>query len=216
MENNKKLALGGVIGGCLYALSSILLHWSGAMTGENPDPGWLTMGAMRCGAAELLALLGSVGLLAGFNSLYRMVKESCGKKMTRLSLIPVVGVVGMALFHGNVSCIEPLLYPILAKGSADSLYPDVDAAISGSFAPVDLIILVTFYLQLIPLFYGVFSGRFGVKKGLIILNPILGLILGLVLGAILPSPIKAISFGLRNLGEGLMYLIPLAYWKVKE
>lgn len=92
----------------------------------------------------------------------------------------------------------------------------MDAAISGSFAPVDLIILVTFYLQLIPLFYGVFSGRFGVKKGLIILNPILGLILGLVLGAILPSPIKAISFGLRNLGEGLMYLIPLAYWKVKE
>ena len=54
------------------------------------------------------------------------------------------------------------------------------------------------------------------KKGLIILNPILGLISGLVLGAILPSPIKAISFGLRNLGEGLMYLIPLAYWKVKE
>jgi len=216
MKNNKKLAMGGVIGGCLYALSSILIHWGGAITGENPDPGWLTMDAMRCGTAELLALLGSVGLLAGFISLYRMVKESCGKKMTRLSLIPVVGVVGMALFHGNVSCIEPLLYPILAKGSADSLYPDVDAAISGSFAPADLIILVTFYLQLIPLFYGVFSGRFGVKKGLIILNPILGLILGLVLGAILPSPIKAISFGLRNLGEGLMYLIPLAYWKVKE
>lgn len=216
MKNNKKLALGGMIGGCLYALSSILLHWGGAITGENPDPGWLTMGAMRYGVAELLALLGSVGLLAGFISLYRMVKESCGEKMTRLAQIPVVGVVGMALFHGNVSCIEPLLYPILAKGSAVSLYPAVDAAISGSFAPVDLIILGTFYLQLIPLIYGIFSGRFGVKKGLIIINPILGLILGFVLGAILPSPIKAISFSLRNLGEGFMYGIPLAYWKAKE
>ena len=216
MKNNKKLALGGMIGGCLYALSSILLHWGGAITGENPDPGWLTMGAMRYGVAELLALLGSVGLLAGFISLYRMVKESCGEKMTRLALIPVVGVVGMALFHGNVSCIDPLIYPILAEGSAVSLYPAVDAAISGSFAPVDLTILVTFYLQLIPLFYGVFSGRFGVKKGLIIFNPILGLVLGLMFGAVLPSPIKAISFGLRNLGEGLMYGIPLAYWKEKE
>ena len=69
---------------------------------------------------------------------------------------------------------------------------------------------------MIPLLYGVFSGRFGVKKGLLLLNPIIGLIMGLVLGAVLPSPIKAISFGLRNLGEGLMYLIPLAYWKRKE
>ena len=216
MKNNKKLALGGVIGGCLYALSSILLHWGGAMTGENPDPGWLTMGAMRCGAAELLALLGSVGLLAGFVSLYRTVKESCGKKMTKLARISAVGVVGMALFHGNVNCIEPLLYPILERGNAASLYPAMDAAISGSFAPVDLIILVTFYLQLLPLIYGVLGGRFGVKKGLILLNPIIGLVLGLVLGALLPSPIKAISYGLRNLGEGLMYLIPLAYWRTKE
>lgn len=216
MKSNKKLALGGVIGGCLYALSTILLHWGGTMTGENPDPGWLTMGAMRCGVAELLALLGSVGLMAGFVSLYRMVKESCGEKMTRLTLIPVAGVVGMALFHGNVNCIEPLLYPILEKGNAASLYPAVDAAISGSFAPVDLIILVTFYLQLIPLIYGVFSGRFGVKKRLVVFNPIIGLVLGLVLGAVLPSPIKAIFYGLRNLGEGLMYLIPLAYWKAKE
>ena len=92
----------------------------------------------------------------------------------------------------------------------------MDAAISGSFAPVDLIILVTFYLQLVPLIYGVFSRRFGVKKGLIVFNPILGLFLGLMFGALLPSPIKAISFGLRNLGEGLMYLIPLAYWRAKE
>lgn len=216
MKNNKKLAMGGVIGGCLYALSSILIHWGGAITGENPDPGWLAMGAKRCGAAELLALLGSVGLLAGFISLFRMVKESCGKKMTGLALIPAVGVVGLALFHGNVSCIEPLLYPILVKGNAAALYPAVDAAISGSFAPVDLIILVTFYLQLVPLIYGVFSRRFGVKKGLIVFNPILGLFLGLMFGALLPSPIKAISFGLRNLGEGLMYLIPLAYWRAKE
>ena len=92
----------------------------------------------------------------------------------------------------------------------------MDAAISGSFAPVDLIILVTLYLQLIPLIYGVFSGRFGVKKGLVVFNPIIGLVLGLVLGAVLPSPIKAISYGLRNLGEGLMYLIPLAYSRAKE
>ncbi|MBQ9663460.1 MAG: hypothetical protein IJV40_09965 [Oscillospiraceae bacterium] len=55
------------------------------------------------------------------------------------------------------------------------------------------------------------SEFYRVKKGLILLNPIIGLIIGLVLGAALPSPIKAISYVLRNLGEGLMYLIPLAY-----
>lgn len=54
------------------------------------------------------------------------------------------------------------------------------------------------------------------NKWLVVFNPIIGLVLGLVLGAVLPSPIKAIFYGLRNLGEGLMYLIPLAYWKAKE
>ena len=65
-------------------------------------------------------------------------------------------------------------YRVTRAGSGDEALARLDTT-------VDLIILGTFYLQLIPLIYGIFSGRFGVKKGLIIINPILGLILGFVL-----------------------------------
>lgn len=70
-----------------------------------------------------------------------------------------------------------------------------------------------FHLQLIILIYGVFSGKLGVKKWLILLNPVCGLIVGIVLGAVLPGSLSGIPMGMRNLGEGLMYLIPYAYWQ---
>ena len=122
----------------------------------------------------------------------------------------------MALFHGNIHCIEPLVYKVLEAGQAgEALYPSIDAMISSSFAPVDLLILVTFYLQLILLIYGIVRNRFGVKKWLLIFNPVTGLIIGMILGKVLPGAANGIALGMRNLGEGLMYMIPFAYWKGK-
>ncbi len=215
MKNNRKLAIYGVLGGVLMMLANFLVHTGTGMTGENPDPGWMTMPAILCGISEILAVLGAAGYLAGWVSLSRMTIETCGPKMQKLTLVSAIGVVGMALFHGNINCVEPLVYQVLSQGGAENLYPGMDAAVSGSFAPVDLLILVTFYLQLIALIYGTLSGRFGVKKWLIILNPITGLIFGLILGKVLPTSANGLALGMRNLGEGLMYLIPLAYWKTK-
>lgn len=212
-SSNKKLAAGGIIGGILYMIATILVHTGAGMTGENPDPGWLSLPNMLCGISEILAVLGSVGLLAGFTSLYHMVKGTCGEGMRKLTLISAFGVVGMALFHGNIHCIEPLVYQVLQAGGQTDLYPAMDAMISGSFAPVDLLILVTFYLQLIVLFYSVLSGKAAVKKWLLVCNPISGLILGIILGAVLPSSANGIALGMRNLGEGFLYIIPYMFWK---
>jgi len=57
------------------------------------------------------------------------------------------------------------------------------------------------------------KGKLGVKKWLILLNPVCGLIVGIVLGAVLPGSLSGIPMGMRNLGEGMMYLIPYAYWQ---
>ncbi len=215
MKNNRKLALFGIIGGILMMLANILVHTGTGMTGENPDPGWLSIPAILCGISEILAVLGTLGLLAGWVSLYRMTAETCGTRMQKFALIPAFGAVGMALFHGNISCIEPLIYQVLAQSGGEGMYSAMDAMISSSFAPVDLLILVTCYLQLILLLYGIFSGRFGVKKWMIVFNPVVGLVLGVVLGAILPPSLNGFSLGMRNLGEGLMYVTPFVYWKAK-
>ena len=61
-----------------------------------------------------------------------------------------------------------------------------------------------------------FSGKLGVKKWLILLNPVCGLIVGIVLGAVLPGNLRGIAIGMRNLGEGLMYITAFSYWKKQE
>ncbi len=174
------------------------------------------MPSMLCGVSELLALIGTVGLLMGCIGTHLAVRETCGTKMQIFSLVPVIGIVGVPLFHGNINCIEPLIYQVLFKHGNTEIYGDMDAVISGSIAPVDLLILVTFYLQLIVLIYGTLSGKFRAPKWLIVCNPIVFLILGAILTNVLPTSISGIALGMRNLGEGLMYLMPLAYWKKKD
>ena len=214
MEKNKrKFAVAGIIGGILYFIASALVHVGTGMTGENPDPGWLNISNVFSGLSELLALAGSVCILLGFISMYKMAEETLGKTMRNLIAVSAVGIVGMALFHGNINCIEPIIYRTLVENRAETIYSAMDGAISGSFALVDLIILVTFYLQIIPMIYGILSGKFGVKKWLIIFNPVVGLIIGIIFGNILPTPANGIAMGMRNLGEGLIYIIPALYWK---
>ena len=214
MEKNKrKFAVAGIIGGILYFIASALVHVGTGMTGENPDPGWLNISNVFSGLSELLALAGSVCILLGFISMYKMAEETLGKTMRNLVAVSAVGIVGMALFHGNINCIEPIIYRTLVENRAETIYSAMDGAISGSFALVDLIILVTFYLQIIPMIYGILSGKFGVKKWLIIFNPVVGLIIGIIFGNILPTPANGIAMGMRNLGEGLIYIIPALYWK---
>jgi len=214
--SGKILTTCGIIGGIVLMCANAIVHVGTGMTGENPDTGWAAMPSALCGISELLALIGAVGLLMGCIGTHLAVRETCGAKMQTFSLLPVIGIVGMPLFHGNINCIEPLIYQVLVGHGSTDIYADMDAVISGSFAPVDLLILVTFYLQLIVLIYGTLSGRFRAPKWLIVCNPIVFLILGVILSNVLPSSVSGIALGMRNLGEGLMYLMPLAYWKKKS
>jgi len=90
-RNNRNLAVGGIIGGVLMMLANIIIHMG--TTGKTPDPGWIDMPGMLPGITEILAVLAAAGLLAGWVSLYRMVRESCGSKMQKLAIAPTVGVV---------------------------------------------------------------------------------------------------------------------------
>ena len=213
MNTNRKYAACGIAGGALIMLANIMIHIGGSITGENPDTGWTSVSNMLFGISEFIALVGAVGSLMGCISTHHTAAETCGKKMKVLSLLPIVGIVGMPLFHGNINYIEPLIYQVLDKHGQQSIYGDMDSIISSSFAPADLLILVTFYSQLIVLFYGVLSGRFGVKKWFLIFDPIVFLIIGAVISSILPASVSGIGLGMRNLGEGLMYIIPFAYRK---
>ena len=73
-RNNRNLAVGGIIGGVLMMLANIIIHMG--TTGKTPDPGWIDMPGMLPGITEILAVLAAAGLLAGWVSLYRMVRES--------------------------------------------------------------------------------------------------------------------------------------------
>lgn len=104
--NGKTLTVCGVIGGIVLMIANATVHIGSGMTGENPDTGWAAMPFVLCGISELLALIGALGLFMGCIGTHLAVRETCGTKMQTVSLIPVIGIVGIPLFHGNINCIE--------------------------------------------------------------------------------------------------------------
>lgn len=213
MNNNKTLAFCGIIGGLLMMLANILANTGTGMTGEIPDPGWLLLPPLLCGITEILALLGTVGYLAGWISLLRMIQKTCNRKLLHLAMVSAFGIVGMPLFHENISCIEPIVYQVLSQGQSVNLYSAFNSIVIHIFLPIDILIILAFYCQLFALILGIMSGQIVIKKGLIFFTPVTGLILSVILWITLPGAIKGIGLGIRNLSEGLMYLIPLYYWK---
>ena len=95
-RNNRNLAVGGIIGGVLMMLANIMIHMG--TTGETPDPGWIDMPGMLPGITEILAVLAAAGLLAGWISFYRMVKDSCGSKMQKWPWFRLLGLWGCPCF----------------------------------------------------------------------------------------------------------------------
>ena len=160
-------------------------------------------------------LCGSALMLAGFVSLYRMVRETCAKAWARFSLLGAAGISGVLLVHYLAGSLEPMLYKALAESGFDMAgFPALTAALTPWYLPLNAAIILLVYSQLVVLVYGTVSGCFGLPKKTILLIPLAALVVGggfslLTLLFGLPGGYG----GTESLLEGAMYLIPLLYWR---
>lgn len=211
---NATLALAGIVGGLAYALSDDLIFLGANPLGPTPDPAWAQMPMWRFVGSTWVALFATALLGCGYLSLYRMVRETCGSAIRRLTLVGAVGLGGVLLAHFNIGVLAPLVYKaMMASGASEASFVQVEAMLSAALRPLNALIVVFLYTQLVVLVYGVVSWRFGLRR------PVLLVVLGMTLILALARLVLFRLFGVtgstgatESILEGMMYFVPLAYW----
>ena len=215
---NRRLAVCGMLGGILYMISDLFIFLSRELIGVVPDaawsPAWGGMGEWRFAVSAWIALLGSGLLFCGFVSLYEMVRETCGKLWRLFTLCGAAGVGGVLLAHTQIGVLPPLLYKAMARqGLSAEASRQTYENISAYLSPVSVLIILLFYTQLAVIIYGVLSGRFGLRRRVLLYMTGVTLVVTAVLALSLSLfGIRGGVGGGESLFEGMMYLIPFWYW----
>lgn len=211
---NGRLALAGICGGVLYAISDDLLFLGAHLPGMLPDPAWAGMPVWRFVASAWIALFATTLLICGFVSLYHMVRETCGTFIQRCTLYSLVGFGGVLLTHFNIGVLLPLVYKaMLASGLPEASFAPVGTLLSSWLGPLNMVTIIFLYLQLGVLAYGVLGWRFGLNRRILLVVFALPLIITVLkLVAFGSLGISGCLGGTESLFEGALYIIPLAYW----
>lgn len=216
----KRLALLGLLGGILYQIGDYFLFLApGYAEGALPQTCWATM-PIGCFEASLwCALIGSACLLGGFVSLYQAVIYSMARPWRIVMLAALPGVIGVMFAHDVVGCLQPMLYQaMLSAGLTDAQFLAVNDALLPARMPLAIFAIISFYLQLIVIGYGLISRRFVLmKRSWLILGGII-LTMGLMfaMSFVLPETLSGIAGGFESLFEGVLYLTVYFFWLNRE
>lgn len=216
IRKNQLYGLLGMLGGVFFMAGDCLLYvYPGRDADLDIDPVFAEMPVWRFTVSALLGMIGMSFMLFGFYSLYSMTKAVCGRKMQVFALLGGAGAAGTALAHFDLGSLLPLAYKgILGSGGSTQLAESTCRMIAKWVTPLDIIIIVLIYVQLIVLLYMILSGRSGLSRWYILLGPIGAVALGLLWKTIFGGSVVSGAWGsCESLGEGLMYLTAFIYWK---
>lgn len=165
MSTNEKLAATGIIGTVVYAIADLFLFLGADMYSEDKTQSFLAVPEWRLMASMWIAALGSLLMLFGYVSLYRLYKDVFKKKCLIL-MLPALTCFGAVMYmHFVLGVYEPLTYISAVKAGVE---PDVAIKILSNatsyISPLTAVLIVLGYSTQIVLVYGLLSGRFGLKK----------------------------------------------------
>lgn len=220
MKLKKSMAVMGMLGGLLFAIGDLLVYLvPGYHSGASIYSDWQNMSMWRFAVCTYLGCIGGVLLLAGFYSLYCIVKDSCKGKGKTAMLIIASGIVLTPIGHFVIACITPMTYKAAISAG---LGAEAALALSGFWAPyigpVKIYVMaVVILLQSAFMAYLIGSGKMDCPKWMIILNPV-GLILVSIPVSVLLSGtgMEGAAEAFESLGEGAMYLAVYSHWKRKQ
>ena len=112
----------------------------------------------------------------------------------------------------------PLMYKaILSSGGSSEMAEQACQQMASWVTPIDLVIIVALYLELIVLGYMVLFGKSGLSRWFIFVGPVGAIALGVVWKLIFKGALIEGGWGsCESLGEGLMYLTVFMYWRKQE
>ena len=213
---NQVFGLLGLLGGVFFMAGDCLLYvYPKRDTALNVDPVFSEMPVWRFTVSALLGVIGMGCMLFGTQSLYAMTKNVCGKKMQALAVIGIIGASGTALAHFNLGSLLPLAYKsILNNGGSHELAEKACSMLAGWVTPLDILLIVMLYVQFVVLSYMILSGRANISRWYFFMGPVGAVTLGVVWKTIFNGSVISGAWGsCESLGEGLMYLTTMIYWK---
>ena len=215
---NCMLARIGILGGILFSIGDALLFLTPHFDSEHDARlDWDAMPVWRFGLSALVGIAGMFCLLCGVLSMYRAIRERCGRVICTTWLIGIGGTVLTAFGHFTLGAWEPLQYKAMkAAGLAAEQITQIISAQMPWIYAIDAVTVLLLTVQFISFQMIVFSGKLGCPKWMFLL----GNYTMTAIGFALYVPLRMIGLqglcgGFESLGEGLMYLIPLLYWKKK-
>lgn len=164
MEKNKNLALFGIAGAVLYAIADLFLY-IGVDLSSSDILAMCRVSEWRLMTSMWIGLLGSLGLLCGFMSLYRLLRFSFGEKIKYLMILPFIAAGGILYCHFTLGVYNPLTYQAAIKAGIqeEELIHLLENA--GRYLnPLTMTIVICGYTAEIIVIVGILSGKFGLKK----------------------------------------------------
>lgn len=215
MKNeNRTFALFGIIGAVVYAIADLFLY-IGVDVSSSDTLAMCRVSEWRVMASMWIGLFGSLGLLLGFISLYRLVKVSFGEKIKYVMILPLLAIGGILFCHFTLGVYNPLTYQSALKAGLSETQIKVLLENAARFLnPLTMTIVICGYAAEIIVIVGVLSGRFGLKKRfLLFMYGAYALVAALVVVISKLSGESGLTGGLESLFETTFFLPAFFAWK---
>ena len=218
-QRNKEsqcMAIAGICGAVIYAIADMFLYWGTDIFSKDSTslwnvPEWRLMTSMSIG------VVGSLLMLLGFISLYRLYDEVFGG-IGKLLITPSFLCMGGVLYiHFTFGVYSPLTFQsAIRAGVTEAMATELIQNANAYLEPLSMVLVALGYFTELVIICGILSGSFGFKK-----RPLLymyggyALIFGLFLGIGSITKEWGLAGSLESLFETTFFIPALLFWKKK-
>ena len=214
---NRYMAASGIAGAIIYAIADLFLYIGKDVLSKDDAALW-DVPEWRLMVSMWIGMFGSLFLLMGFLSLGKMYYETFGKRGNILILPSMLCIGGVMYMHFTLGVYGPLTYRSAAKASITGtqivgMIENADSYLN----PLTFTMVALGYFTEIVLLYGILSGRFGLRKRIVLY--MFGGYAVIVLIFILIAKLTGewgITGSLESLLETTFFIPSYLYWKKFE
>jgi len=216
-NENYKMALAGICGAVIYGIADTFLYVGTDIFSEDVTalwrvPEWRLMMSMAIG------VVGSLLMILGFISLYRLYQLSFGR-LAKLLITPSFLCIGGVLYmHYTLGVYSPLTFMSAIKaGVPEHLAIDMIQRANAYMDPLTWVLVILGYFTELVLIVGILSGRISLRKRVLLYMyggyAVVFLIFMLV-GIITHE--WGLAGSLESLFETTFFFPALVYWHNKD
>ena len=211
------MALAGIAGAVTYAIADLFLYVGTDMFSANKLSLW-QVPVWRLMASMWIAAIGSLLMLMGYSALYKMLKSTYGKAGNILILPSLICFGGIMYMHFVLGVYEPLTYQsAMNAGVTLDQFKILADTSKAALDPMMIVMILLGYSTDIILLVGFLSGRFGIKKRIVLFE--IGGYIALVMIFALIAKLTGdwgIIGSLESLLETTFFIPAFLYWRKEE